>query len=109
MVKLAENAGFGFDKIEENWKAYNSTVPDYQIEFDSVVVDFKMEAKETSGKTSGKIIELIKNNMNISIPEMAETIGISERSIERNIESLKKKGLLKRIGPAKGGHWQVIE
>jgi len=47
--------------------------------------------------------------MNISIPEMAETIGISERSIERNIESLKKKGLLKRIGPAKGGHWQVIE
>jgi predicted HTH transcriptional regulator len=47
--------------------------------------------------------------MNISIPEMAETIGISERSIERNIESLKKKGLLKRIGPAKGGHWQIIE
>ena len=46
--------------------------------------------------------------MNISIPEMAETIGISGRSIERNIESLKKKGLLKRIGPAKGGHWQVI-
>jgi ATP-dependent DNA helicase RecG len=77
------------------------------------VVDFKMEAKEsvgeTSGKMSGKIIELIQNNMNISIPEMAETIGISERSIERNIESLKKKGLLKRIGPAKGGHWQIIE
>ena len=47
MVKLAENAGFGFDKIEENWKAYNSTVPDYQIEFDSVVVDFKMEAKDS--------------------------------------------------------------
>jgi hypothetical protein len=27
MVKLAENAGYGFDKIEENWKADNSTVP----------------------------------------------------------------------------------
>ncbi len=53
MVKLAENAGFGFDKIDENWKAYNSTVPNYQIEFESVVVDFKMEAKESVGETSG--------------------------------------------------------
>ena len=96
-------------------------MPDYQIEFDSVVVDFKMEAQEsvgetsvktsvkTSGKTSGKIIELINSNMNISIPEMAETIGVSERSIERNIENLKKKGLLQRVGPAKGGYWLVIE
>lgn len=109
MVRLAENAGIGFDKIEENWKVYKSTVPDYQIEFDSVVVYFKMEAKESVGERSGKIIELIKNNMNISIPEMAETIGISECSIERNIESLKKKGLLEPIGPAKGGHWQIIE
>ncbi|RIJ50417.1 winged helix-turn-helix transcriptional regulator [Maribellus luteus] len=113
MVKLAENIGFGFDKIDDNWKAYNSTMPDYQIEFDSVVVDFKMEAqesvRETSGKTSGKIIELIQGNENISIPEMAETIGVSERSVERNIENLKKKGLLKRIGPAKGGYWQVID
>uniref|UniRef100_UPI00356B3E35 RNA-binding domain-containing protein n=1 Tax=Mariniphaga sediminis TaxID=1628158 RepID=UPI00356B3E35 len=27
MVKLAENIGFGFDKIDDNWKAYNSTMP----------------------------------------------------------------------------------
>ena len=27
---------------------------------------------------------------------------------EKNIEKLKQKGLLKRIGPAKGGHWEVV-
>src|SRR5690606_11233363 len=54
MVKLAENARFGFDKIDENWKAYNSTVPDYQIEFDSVIVDFKMETEESAGKNIGE-------------------------------------------------------
>ena len=43
MVKLAENAGFGFDKIERNWKAYNNTLPDYQIEFDSVILDFQLK------------------------------------------------------------------
>ncbi len=50
MVKLAENAGFGFNKIDQNWKAYNSTVPDYRNEFDPVIVDFKMEAEESVGK-----------------------------------------------------------
>ena len=54
MVKLAENAGFGFDKIDENWKAYNSTTPDYQIEFDSVVVGFQMEAEELKQKKPQK-------------------------------------------------------
>ncbi len=34
-------------------------------------------------------------------------IGVTERSIERNIQKLQKEGKLKRIGIAKGGHWQV--
>lgn len=50
MVKLAENIGFGFDKIDENWKNYNSTVPNYEIEFDSVVVDFMMEQESNVGE-----------------------------------------------------------
>lgn len=54
---------------------------------------------------SEKILELIKENQNISIPEMAKIIDISEHSIERNIENLKKKELLKRVGPAKDGYW----
>jgi predicted HTH transcriptional regulator len=67
-------------------------------------------AKEkTSGKTSGKIIELILQNASITIPEMASKIGITERSIERNIRKLQAEDKLKRIGPAKGGHWVVRE
>ena len=121
MVKLAENAGFGFDKIDENWKAYNSTVPDYQIEFDSVIVDFKMEAEEsvgknvgevsekTSEKTSEKILSMMKDNENITIAELTEAIGVSSRSIERNIDKLKQEGKINRIGADKGGYWQIIE
>ena len=42
MVKLAENAGFGFDKIETNWKEYNQTVPVYDLEFDSTITRFSL-------------------------------------------------------------------
>lgn len=40
MVKLAENAGFGFDKMDYNWKVYTSEFPKYEIEFDSVFITF---------------------------------------------------------------------
>ncbi|MFO8065940.1 MAG: putative DNA binding domain-containing protein [Bacteroidales bacterium] len=65
-------------------------------------------SEKMSGKTSGKIMFMIKQDNKITIPELADKIGVTERSIERNIETLKQKGLLKRVGPAKGGHWKVI-
>jgi ATP-dependent DNA helicase RecG len=40
---------------------------------------------------------------------MAEIIGVTERSIERNVNKLKKEGKLKRIGPDKGGYWEIVQ
>ena len=63
---------------------------------------------KTSGKTSGKILATLKQDENLTIPELASLIGVTERSIERNIKKLQEQGLLRRMGPAKGGHWEVI-
>lgn len=43
----------------------------------------------------------------ISARRIAEIIGLSARAVEKNINMLKEKGVIRRIGPAKGGHWQV--
>ena len=61
-----------------------------------------------SGKTSGKILELIKENRYITIPELSQEIGVAERTIERNLQNLQNKNLLKRVGGAKGGYWEVV-
>ncbi|MEA1908027.1 MAG: HTH domain-containing protein [Euryarchaeota archaeon] len=50
----------------------------------------------------------MKENPHVSKREMAESIGISTTAIDKNIVALKKKGLLRRIGPARGGHWEVV-
>lgn len=55
-----------------------------------------------------KILELIKINPNISKKEMSNRIGINTTAIDKNIAKLKQKGLLKRIGPAKGGYWEIV-
>jgi len=54
-----------------------------------------------------KILELAKQNPRISKAELANKIGISTTAIDKNIETLKQKGLIKRIGPDKGGHWEI--
>ena len=56
-----------------------------------------------------KIIDLLKDNPTLSIPEIAEKLEKSKSATERAIRKLRQSGLLKRIGPDKGGHWEVIE
>lgn len=65
--------------------------------------------QKTSQKTPQKIIELIRNNPYISTQEMADIIGIDRRNITRNLRGLYDRGVLRRVGPDKGGHWEIIE
>ena len=55
------------------------------------------------------ILEMIGINPFVSKKEMSETVGIRSSSIDKNITTLKEKGHLKRVGPAKGGHWEIIK
>jgi len=56
-----------------------------------------------------KILYLILASKHTTISELANIVGISERKIRENIKKLKNKGLLRRIGPDKGGHWEVVK
>jgi predicted HTH transcriptional regulator len=62
---------------------------------------------ERLAESQKQILKLVQSNPNISKKELAFKIGISTTAIDKNISSLKKKGLLKRIGPDKGGYWEV--
>lgn len=62
-----------------------------------------------SEKTSEKIIRLIERDNNLTIANLAVEVGVTTRSIERNLKHLQNDGRLKRIGPAKGGHWQILK
>jgi len=69
----------------------------------------KLWRKKTVGKTVGKLLGIIMENPKITTEEMALKTGLSIRGVEYNLNKLKEEGLLKRIGPAKGGHWEVLD
>jgi predicted HTH transcriptional regulator len=54
------------------------------------------------------INEIAKNNR-ITTQELSNILQISLRKTKENIAKLKTMGFSQRIGPAKGGYWQIIE
>ncbi|MBA7498170.1 hypothetical protein ES704_00905 [subsurface metagenome] len=118
-VRLAESIGSGFHKMIEGWEQHCGLKPVIEGDFDYYKITFPTvteNAPEKLGEKLGvklgeneiKIIELMKDNKHITAKELSEHIKISTTAVDNNISKLKKKGILKRIGPAKGGYWEVI-
>ena len=61
------------------------------------------------GENAEKIILAIAGNQFIKTYEIADKTKLSQSTIEKNVSKLKKAGILKRIGPDKGGHWEVVD
>ena len=60
-------------------------------------------------KSRDKIVALLTDNNKLSAVALAERIGISAKAVEKHLSNLKADGIIKRIGPDKGGHWEVIK
>jgi predicted HTH transcriptional regulator len=91
VVKLAENAGFGLDNIEYNWKNYNQTIPEFDVDFDSVIVKFQLaesekpvdkKSKDKGSNDYGTITERIRKEFGI----ISERI---QKSSEENLADLR--------------------
>jgi len=64
---------------------------------------------EKLGENEIRILESISSNPHITIKQLSEELQISTTAVKNNIKKLKEKDLLKRVGPPKGGHWEIIE
>lgn len=58
--------------------------------------------------TQKNVFELIKANPVITHPEIARTLSLSIKTIERATKALREYGLLEREGSAKSGSWVVL-
>ena len=56
-----------------------------------------------------KILDLIKESPTITGKQMSETLSVSQRTIERDLSALQKKGVLKREGKDNDGVWIVVD
>ncbi len=122
-----ERMGTGIKKIKDLIKAAKLKEPLFEYDAFFKVTFYRnpeYALKQTAEKMVGekvgqkvgekitqnqeKILAAIKKDPTVSAQILSEKVGISARKIEENIAKLKKRGILKRIGPDKGGHWEVL-
>jgi ATP-dependent DNA helicase RecG len=69
----------------------------------------KSKSKEKGKeKSKEKILALLSENPHATTADLLVETGLSASGVEKNIRELKAAGRLRRIGPDKGGHWEVV-
>ena len=63
---------------------------------------------KTRAKTPERILEALRAKPDLTLAELAISIGKSVSAVERATAKLVKEGRLKYMGPQKGGHWEVL-
>jgi ATP-dependent DNA helicase RecG len=63
--------------------------------------------KDALESVQGQLVSLLKHNPHMTYEELAQRMGCSTKTVQRHLQQLKIKGLIRRIGGAKGGHWNI--
>jgi ATP-dependent DNA helicase RecG len=134
-IRLAENAGYGFEKMKSGWKTYSEILPEFESGIDYNKATFYLPPKDvdkegstiegstiggtigsTIGGTIGSTIELterqkevlllIIDNPRITIREVTNILGVGKSAIQEHFDILKEKGIIERIGGTRG-FWKV--
>ena len=125
-----ESWGRGIEKICTLCKNYGILEPEYTVHPGDIMLKFLATTSgQASGQTSGQtelntaeksslksslksetsIIEAIKVNPNVTIPILQDITGMSRNGIKKALNRLREQGIIRRVGPDKGGHWEIIK
>ena len=125
-----EKYGSEFVRIREEIKAYPTMKFDFKNAPNGILTQFSYQVQKTSidldksandnptdkpsdkptdtlSSNQIKIIKHLSEKPNLSSKELADLLQIRADSVRENLSKLKNKGLIKRIGPARGGYWQI--
>lgn len=113
-LELVESLGSGIPRI---LKAYGKECFVFMENFTRIVLPIdasclktaQKTAQKTTQKTAEKIMRFIRNNPSISRKQLSELCGISQDGIKWHLKNLQKENKIRRVGPDKGGRWEVVD
>lgn len=110
-AKLSENAGYGIDKML-SWEKLTHK----KVKFESdLVISTVIYNKNLTASTNEQnepvklLLEVIQSQPKASKTVIATKIGKSRATVTRILAKLTEQGLVRRVGPDKNGHWEIVE
>jgi ATP-dependent DNA helicase RecG len=67
------------------------------------------KAETKINKTQTLIIKEMRDNPNITLLELQNTLSLGRTAIQNNVSSLRKRQIIKRVGSNKNGFWEVSD
>lgn len=55
-----------------------------------------------------RLVQLLREQPQLSAPAIAAALGIGKDGVKYHLKQLKQTGKLRRVGPNKGGRWEVL-
>ena len=121
MIGYGENLGSGFPLILSAWNEKHWLKPELieqpelmQVKLVLHIENDKNVTKDVTKDVTKKISErqmiilgLIRENKNLTIPEMSLKTNVTERTIKRDIANLQELGIISREGGRKDGSWII--
>lgn len=110
-----ERWGSGVQRILEICKEYGVPEPEWKATPFEVTVTFWRGKNDTKDDTKelterqNVILSLIRQDDTITIDEMIQKTGVSPITIKRDIDTLRKSGIISREGGRKSGHWVILK
>ena len=126
----SEKAGSGFPKIfmgtdEQHWarpflqedfkfEQTTLTMPTVDLTENTATTNTGVGTDQKTGmktgmKTADEILRRIKADSSVSMDSLAKDLGKARSTIQEAIARLKTTGLIRRVGPKKGGHWEIVK
>ncbi len=111
-----ERYGTGIKRVCDMFVNYGLGKPEWLQMNGGVGVKVSLVAENATENATEKItdrqraiIASMKENPYVRKEELGRIVGMHISNISRNIEKLRQHGFIRRVGPAKGGYWQVLK
>ena len=69
----------------------------------------KNRSEKSVRKVQGRLLELLEAEPTITQHAIVAKLGVARSTVILHIAALKKANLIRRVGPDKGGHWEVVK
>ena len=114
---FCEENGGGYNAKSQNCDAKHGFCEENNAFYDANNRHCEEKRKTCDGKSrrmsiweqEKRLLFLIVQRASITQKELSEESGMSPRTIFSRLRSLQDEGRLRRVGPDKGGHWEVIK
>ena len=105
--KVTEKSGEVTEKVTEKSDEYTEKYTEKQTEKGSEYTENSAESAGNLTETEERIVAILRQNKFVTQGGISDKLGITRTYITKIMGGLQARNIIRRVGPDKGGYWEV--